>query len=95
MIGRFQYLIRHLLKFQWTIHFRGREQRVRTYQTPLDSNFSEHPCRFQLSNSLVATAPRSKSWTFQATSGHPDFISMLGPWDRFSIVDFAYGSFLL
>jgi hypothetical protein len=55
-IGLFQYLISQRLKFQGIIHFQGREQRVRIYQAPLESNFSEHPYSFQLSNSPVVNA---------------------------------------
>jgi hypothetical protein len=56
MIDPFQYLISQRLKFQGTIHFRGREQRMQIYQTPLEINFSEQPASFQLSNSPVGNA---------------------------------------
>jgi hypothetical protein len=56
MIGPFQYLISQSLKFQGAVHFREREQRVRIYQTPLESNFSKHPCSFQPPNSPAVNA---------------------------------------
>jgi hypothetical protein len=46
MIGPFQYLVGGWLKFQVLIPFRGREQRLRIYQTFLESHFNEYPCSF-------------------------------------------------
>jgi hypothetical protein len=53
MVGPFQYLIDWWLKFQRTTHFRGREQRVRIYQTILKRNFNECPCSFDPPKSPV------------------------------------------
>jgi hypothetical protein len=44
LIGPFQNLIDPWLKFQGTIHFRGREQRMRIYRPSLESNLFEPLC---------------------------------------------------
>jgi hypothetical protein len=56
MIGPFQYLMSQRLKFQGTIDFRGRGQRVINYQLPLESTFNE-PVTHKLS------APTSRQRT--------------------------------